>query len=148
MVQLEIHNWGGARVTLPCFLFSIFFILSFAFRSSRNFPTSLRNPKVSTRANGHKQFKYLSGLPPDLFIRFSLFRFLDSLLRSLLRHSGLQLCEFLFLFLLREGFNLQSAVRMTRLDGHMLVMNERFRVYLLSGFLKLVMTILLCVVVC
>ena len=53
--------------------------------------------------------KYLSRFPPNLFVRLSLFRFLGSLLRSLLRHVSLQLGQFLLLLFLRERFDLQDG---------------------------------------
>ena len=130
---------GEASTTLPCFLFSISFTLSFVFRSSRNFPISSRDQRISESTDGSygRLADHLCRFPPDLFISLSLFRFLGGLLRPLLRHASFQLRESLLLFFLRERFDLQRSSK------YSMVSDGRSEAYLLCRFFELVVAALL-----
>ena len=97
----RVKDVGGY---VPCLSFR----LSFTFSSSRSFPMSLGDLRVSSIVDGRERVTYLCRFPPDLLVRLGLFGLLSGLFRSFLRHMGLQLCELLLLFFFRERLDLQG----------------------------------------
>jgi hypothetical protein len=93
----RVKDVGGY---VPCLSFR----LSFTFSSSRSFPMSLGDLRVSSIVDGRERVTYLCRFPPDLLVRLGLFR----LLCSFLGHMVLQLCELLLLFFFRERLDLQG----------------------------------------